>query len=108
MIAQSNERMSQRNEALAASLEKERRQREEDARERDRYTVRDASGDALMGRTPYDDPNSPGVYHYEQGSPGYVWTDGLGNFHSTDDPLEDPNHHLNGHWVPARKIEPNR
>jgi hypothetical protein len=108
MLAQSDEHMRQRNEALAASLEKERRQRDESARERDLYTVRDASGDALMGRTPYDDPNSPGVYHYEQGSPGYVWTDGLGNFHATDDPREDPNHHLNGDWVPARKIEPNR
>lgn len=107
VIAQSNERMNQRNEALAASLEKERRQREEHARERDGYTVRDASGDALMGRTPYHDPNSPNVYHYEQGSPGYVWTDGLGNFHATDDPTEDPNHHRNGHWVQARKIEPN-
>jgi hypothetical protein len=66
-------------------------------------------GDSLLNRTAYHDPNSSaGNYHFEPGSPEYVWTDGQGNFYSTNDPKDNPNQHRNGNWVQAQRVERNR
>jgi hypothetical protein len=72
-------------------------------------TTLDEFGDSPMNRTAYHDPNSAaGNYKYVDGVPLYVWTDGQGNFHSTDDPTDDPNQHKSGNWVPAQRVERKR
>ena len=99
-IAHSEQLRQQRDAAVARSVEHTRRQNEE--RSHSGYGRQEAFGDMLMNRTPYRDPNNDtGNYHYVEGDPKYVWTDGQGNFHPTD----DPNRTMNGNWTRARRVE---
>lgn len=71
------------------------------------YTQQDALNDAITGRTAFNDPNSAvGNYHYVEGNPLYTWTDGQGGWHSTNDPMDNPNHHKNGNWTLAQQVTP--
>lgn len=107
-LAHDDQLRNQRTAQVYESIERERQQRIHE-RSQNPYTVHDARGDVLMGRTPYEDPNSgPGIYHYESSSYQYVWTDNLGNYYSTNDPMDDPNRHRNGSWVQATPVKPNR
>ena len=68
------------------------------------YSAQDAWGDALMNRTAYQDPQSAeGNYHYVEGNPQYVWTDGQDRWEASDDPLYDPNIGSNRNWTLAKK-----
>lgn len=70
------------------------------------YTAQDAYGDAAFSnRTAYEDPNSQyGNYYYDDGQHQYVWTDGQGEFKSTNDPHYNPNIGSNRNWTQARKV----
>jgi hypothetical protein len=99
--------IAERGARVNESVERQRQLNHE--RSQSGYSNNDEFGDMLMNRTAYQDPNSSvGNYHYEQGSPEYVWTDGQGSFYSTNDPTDNPNQHRNGNWVPAQRVERNR
>jgi hypothetical protein len=70
------------------------------------YTAQDAYGDAAFSnRTAYEDPNSQyGNYYYYSGTDRYVWTDGQGQFQSSDDPNYNPNIGSSKNWTEARKV----
>jgi hypothetical protein len=70
------------------------------------YTAQDAYGDAAFSnRTAYEDPNSQyGNYYYYSGQDRYVWTDGQGEFKSSDDPNYNPNIGSSKNWTEARKV----
>jgi hypothetical protein len=105
-IRDNEQLLLQRSAQVEASVEQTRRQNEE--RSHPGFDRQQAFGDMLMNRTPYHDPNSSaGNYHYEPGDPKYVWTDGQGNFHPTEDPFEDPNHSRTGNWVRAERANHN-
>jgi hypothetical protein len=72
------------------------------------YSAKDACDDAAFSnRTAYEDPNSQyGNYYYYSGQDRYVWTDGQGQFKSSDDPNYNPNIGSSGNWTEARKVKP--
>jgi hypothetical protein len=72
------------------------------------YTAQDAYGDAAFSnRTAYEDPNSQyGNHYYYGGQDRYVWTDGQGEFKSSDDPNYNPNIGSPKNWTEARKVRP--
>lgn len=105
-IAYNEHLNNQRNASVNASVERQRQLNEERSQPHHSYTRQEAFGDALVHQTAFHDPNSAeGNYHYEQGNPGYTYTDGRGNWYSTDDPYDDPNGRLDGHWVPAEQVK---
>ncbi len=71
------------------------------------YTAGDAAADAaLSNRTAYEDPNSQyGNYYYYSGQDRYVWTDGQGEFKSSNDPNYNPNIGSSRNWTEARKVK---
>jgi hypothetical protein len=106
-IAHSGQLRQQRDAQVARSIEQTHRQIEQ--RSDYGYDRQEAFGNMLMNRTPYQDPNSSaGNYHYVEGDPKYVWTDGQGSFHPTDDPFDDPNRSRDGNWVRAQRVTQNR
>lgn len=103
-IAYNEQLRNQRNQQVAASVERQRELNQE--RSQYKYTTQEAFGDALRNQTAFHDPNSAeGNFHYEPGNPSYTYTDGQGGWYSTDDPFDDPNGRLNGHWVPAQQVK---
>ncbi|MBC8030278.1 MAG: hypothetical protein H7Z16_09220 [Pyrinomonadaceae bacterium] len=97
----------QRNAQVEASIAQTRQQIDE--RSQYHYTPQDAFGDALMGRTAYQDPNSEyGNPHYVEGNPLNVKTDGRGNFRTSDDPTYNPGDKEDGDWFDATEIKPSR
>lgn len=105
-IAYNEHLNNQRNASVNASIERQRQLNQERSQQPHSYTRQEAFGDTLLNRTAFHDPNSAeGNYHYEQGNPGYTYTDGRGNWYSTDDPYDDPNGRLDGHWVPAEQVK---
>ncbi len=67
-------------------------------------SAQEAWRNELGGATAYQDPNSAeGNYHYHYEHKEYVWTDGQGNFHGTDNPNEDPNINSDRNWTLAKK-----
>lgn len=105
-IIYNDQLLAQRSAQVEASVRQTHQQIDE--RSRSAYTTHDAFGDALMDRNPYHDPNSAaGNYHYVQGQYNYVYTDNQGNFYPTNDPSDNPNHHLPGHWVEATPVKRN-
>jgi hypothetical protein len=78
-------------------------------RSQDRFTPQEELGYTLRDQTPFEDPSSAaGNYHVMQGNYQYVWTDNQGEFHYTNDPMDNPNFNRPGHWVPATPVTPNR
>jgi hypothetical protein len=87
---------------VAESVERERRNHE---RAQDHQTRQEVVGDLLGDQTRFDNPNSDaGNPHVMQGHAQYVWTDNRGNYHYTNDPMDNPNHYKGGHWVLATRI----
>jgi hypothetical protein len=95
---------------LNASYAAEERKRQQE-QARASYTIEDARGDVLMGRTAVDDPSNQygdGVPHYDYGYHEAHWTDKMGNWIDTHDvnydPNSDPERH--GQWfrVQERKV----
>ncbi|HEX8352383.1 MAG TPA: hypothetical protein VF611_05785 [Pyrinomonadaceae bacterium] len=106
-LAHNKQLRDRRSADVDASVERQRQQMQE--RPRHDYTRQEAFGDMLMNRTPYHDPNSAeGNYRYVEGDPARVQTDGQGNFVASDDPWDDANRSLNGNWVDADRVKPNR
>jgi hypothetical protein len=70
------------------------------------YTAGDAYADAAFSnRTAYEDPNSQyGNYYYYSGTDRYVWTDGQGEFKSSNDPNYNPNIGSSRNWTEAKKV----
>jgi hypothetical protein len=93
----------QRNAQVEASIAQTRREIGE--RSQTDMTPQERFGFGLRDQTPIHDPNSTdGNPHVMQGHAKYVWTDNQGHFHYTDDPMDNPNHHQSGHWVPATPV----
>lgn len=92
----------QQNASVARSIDQQNKINGQ--RSNSNYTAQDARGDALMGRTAYEDPNSAhGNYHYDHGHHEVVWTDGQGNYIPTNDVNYDPNINSNQTWYRAQK-----
>jgi hypothetical protein len=71
----------------------------------DHHTRQEQVGDLLVDQTRFDNPNSDvGNPHVMQGHAQYVWTDNRGNYHYTNDPMDNPNHYKGGHWVLATRV----
>lgn len=99
----------QRLNDLFAVDERKRQQQEQQANSP--YSISDARGDVLAGRTAVDDPNSEyGIPHYDYGHHKAHWTNELGEWIDTDDvnydPNTDPDSNSSRHWTkaPERKI----
>lgn len=106
-IAYNDHLIAQRSAQVSASIEQTRQQNQQ--RSQTPYTPQDAAGDAMMGRAAFHDPNSAeGNYHYAYGHPQHVFTNEQGEFYYTNDPMDNPNQHMNGNWVPAKPVEPGR
>ncbi len=74
-------------------------------RAQDHHTRQEEVGDLLGDQTRFDNPNSSvGNPHVMHGHAQYVWTDNRGNYHYTNDPMDNPNHYKAGHWVPATRV----
>jgi subtilisin family serine protease len=96
-----------RNAHVNALIEQTRQENYE--RSQYHYTPQEAFGDALMNRTPYEDPNSTaGNHFYVEGNPLYVKTDGRGNFRTSNDPTYNPGDYEDGDWFDATPIKPGR
>lgn len=93
---------NEQNAQLAARLAREGRNREP---ARDHHTHQEVVGDLLGNETRFDNPNSDvGNPHVMHGHAQYVWTDNRGNYHYTNDVMDNPNHYKGGHWVLATRI----
>lgn len=61
-------------------------------------------GYLLRDQNAFDDPSSRGGNpHVMQGHAQYVWTDNQGNYHYSNEPMDNPNHYKAGHWVLATR-----
>jgi hypothetical protein len=99
-IVQNAQFIEKSNAHVNAIIEETRREIRE--RSQTHLTPQEQFGYLLRDQTPFHDPNSTaGNPHVMQGHAQYVWTDNRGNFHYTNDPMDNPNHHKPGHWVPA-------
>jgi hypothetical protein len=78
-------------------------------RSQSHFSHQDTVGNLMSDTAPYNDPNSNvGNPHFAPSSAQYVWTDGQGNFHYTNDPTDNPNHQLPGSWSLATPYNPSR
>ena len=99
-IIQNEQFINRSNEHVNAIIEQTRHEIYQ--RSQTHMTPQEQFGYLLRDQTPFEDPNSDfGNPHVMQGHAQYVWTDNHGNFHYTHDPMDNPNHHKPGHWVPA-------
>jgi hypothetical protein len=106
-IAYNDQLINQRNAQVQASIEQTRQQIHE--RSQHHYTSQDAFGHALRNQTAYHDPSSAAENdHIVEGNHQYVWTDNQGNYHPTDNPMDNPNHDRPGHWVEATPVKVSR
>lgn len=103
-----NEQLRNRRDAqVDASIEQTHQQIRE--RSQSHFSRQDTVGNLMSDTAPYNDPNSAvGNPHYAPSSAQYVWTDGQGNFHYTNDPTDNPSHYMAGSWVLATPFNPNR
>ena len=106
-LAYNDRLIAERSAGVAQSVARTHQQIQE--RSQSHQSRQDIVGNLMSGTEPYNDPNSnAGNPHYAPSSARYVWTDGQGNFHYTNDPAENPNHLLPGSWSLATPYNPGR
>jgi hypothetical protein len=106
-LAYNDQLIKERGQRVAASVEQTQQQIWQ--RSQSHSNQQDVVGNLMSDTAPYNDPNSNvGNPHYAPSSAKYVWTDGQGNFHYTDDPMDNPGHYLAGSWALATPFNPNR
>ncbi|MGB8510501.1 MAG: hypothetical protein WCD76_19160 [Pyrinomonadaceae bacterium] len=99
-LAYNDQLIENRKAQVAASIVRTHEQIREGSQSH--YSRQEIVGELLSDTAAYNDPNSTaGNPHYAPSSARYVWTDGQGNFHYTDDPMDKPNQYRGGNWALA-------